>query len=432
MAMDSTFTLSRATSRAMAARSWVAVTRLSLAAAWSEPAAANRMAANVWNRVRTITNCSFPLERVRSVSAHGKHDLEDQFVSGETFAVAGAAELSANLAELAGPVRQNEGAAGILEQRSGRQRQVAGFGVRVGREARAALRAVEAATQEPAAGELVVAGDVESEWLGKRSAQERRSGGGRVDRGTRPDKLTAGHEGVIDGAAQGLPVKGEVRAEELIAAIGVGAVAARVGTADIDVGGLAQVGVSMEVADGGDVGTGGGAEDVGAVTAEDLGHAFEEDTLGSGQDAAERDAGVVDAILTAHQVLVNQGPVNPGQDVIVQGVDPTEGGAHLANLELKGGGERGKGEVAFLNADALFAEADKKVGAGVWIDYFLEANFTLVHFEAGDLAIGPIAGGADEVADDADIGGQSFGCRRTGATQGHRIWPLKDGQRGGH
>src|ERR1035441_4481570 len=75
MAMDSTFTLSPATSRAMAARSWVAVTRLSLAAAWSEPAAANRMAANVWNRVRTITNCSFPLVE----SKQGRIQIEVEF-----------------------------------------------------------------------------------------------------------------------------------------------------------------------------------------------------------------------------------------------------------------------------------------------------------------------------------------------------------------
>ena len=51
------------------------------------------------------------------MGAHGELELEQQFVGGQALAVAGAAELAANLAELARPVSQNERAAGVLEQR---------------------------------------------------------------------------------------------------------------------------------------------------------------------------------------------------------------------------------------------------------------------------------------------------------------------------
>src|ERR1041384_4234652 len=48
------------------------------------------------------------LKWMRSVGAHGKLKLKEQFVRGEPLAIARAAELSANLAELARPVGEQQ------------------------------------------------------------------------------------------------------------------------------------------------------------------------------------------------------------------------------------------------------------------------------------------------------------------------------------
>src|SRR5690348_16465499 len=99
---------------------------------------------------------------MRSVGAHGELELEEQLVGCKTVTVASAAELSANLAELARPVGKDQRPSSILDERGNRE--VAHRrGERIRRLARAALRAVETAAQEPPAGELVIAGNIVAE-----------------------------------------------------------------------------------------------------------------------------------------------------------------------------------------------------------------------------------------------------------------------------
>src|SRR5215831_5788272 len=111
--MESTVTWSPPTSRAIAARSSVAVMTLIL------PAARAGMTADSAARIATmrlafIWNTS---ERVRSVGAQGELELEKQFVGGEAIAVVGSAKLAANLAELARPIGQDDRASSILDER---------------------------------------------------------------------------------------------------------------------------------------------------------------------------------------------------------------------------------------------------------------------------------------------------------------------------
>src|SRR5215471_6760732 len=104
-------------------------------------------------RLRFIWNTS---ERMSSVRAHRELELEEQFVGGEAIAVARSAKLPTELAEFARPISHDDRASSILDERC--EGTVAGPD-RIGHGglAGATLGLIEAAAQEPAAGELVVA-----------------------------------------------------------------------------------------------------------------------------------------------------------------------------------------------------------------------------------------------------------------------------------
>src|SRR5579871_2594129 len=103
-------------------------------------------------------------EWVGPVGAHREHELENQFVSEESFAILRAAKLAPDLTELAGPVGEDERSAGVLQERGESDGRIAqGSGVGIGGQAVAALGTVETAAQEPAAAKLVIAGNVEAE-----------------------------------------------------------------------------------------------------------------------------------------------------------------------------------------------------------------------------------------------------------------------------
>ena len=187
---------------------------------------------------------------------------------------------------------------------------------------------------------------------------------------------------MIDGAAQRLPAQRGIHAVELIVAVGEGAVAARVGNAEIDVGGFAR----------GRCRRAGGrprrrrcaawpAKTFSLSPRKTCAVPSRKRPFGDGKNAAERKARVVDAVLAAHQVLGDQRPVDPGQHVVVQRVDLAERGAHLADFELQSGGQRGEGDVSLFQIHALFAEGEEEIGARVGVDDFLEADFAFVHFE---------------------------------------------------
>src|SRR3954451_23347770 len=106
---------------------------------------------------------------MRSVGSHGELQLQQQLVGDAALAISRAAKLAAQDAELAGKVGQQKTAAGIAYQAGGVEglergacRRIEGLargadGCRIGRQARPALRLIEASAQNPAASELVVA-----------------------------------------------------------------------------------------------------------------------------------------------------------------------------------------------------------------------------------------------------------------------------------
>src|SRR5450759_4401927 len=140
MAMESTVIKSPPTSRAMAARSWVAVITLILEAACagmtaSRSAARAEYFLNMFVRAFRaglgptllrgtmldtvgVTEEFCILEGVRSVGAHGELELEEDFVGGKAFAIFGAAELGADQAELAGHVGHLDRATRVLKERN--------------------------------------------------------------------------------------------------------------------------------------------------------------------------------------------------------------------------------------------------------------------------------------------------------------------------
>ena len=144
--------------------------------------------------------------------------------------------------------------------------------------------------------------------------------------------------------------------------------AARVGTADIDIRGFRNIAIAVEVLHGREIAALGGPKDVGAVAAEELRRALEEQALRGGKDAADGEPRVVDAVLAAHQILRHQRTVRPGQDVVVHGVYPAKRRAHLSHLELESPRQAGEREVALFERYSLLAKRDKHVAARVGVD----------------------------------------------------------------
>ena len=158
------------------------------------------------------------------------------------------------------------------------------------------------------------------------------------------------------------------------------------------------------------------------VSTEDLAGGLEEDP-GIRNEPRDGNAGVVDAVFTADEVLDDERPIGPWQHVIVQPVDLAERRAHLAHLRQEPTREFRKRQESLLDIDALLAKRNKEVGARVGVDDGLERRLGFVHLE-GRIGIDSVpACGAEEVADDRHVG-----IEHLGAAHGRTCRPV-DGQR---
>src|SRR5260370_1025452 len=145
--------------------------------------------------------------------------------------------LATDLAELARPVGQDTGKTGVRQ---------AGIG--------GAAAAIEAAANGPAAIEAVFGIGIEAESM--LGLEENTGGNGKLVAGA-PEKLGGGKEGMVDGGPEGLPGEGGMGGIEVGEKIlGIkrcsdssGVVAAGIGTAEIDIGGFAEVAVEAKMAD---------------------------------------------------------------------------------------------------------------------------------------------------------------------------------------
>src|SRR5258708_5211365 len=86
---------------------------------------------------------------------------------------------------------------------------------------------------------------------------------------------------------------------------------------------------------------------VAGVATVDLGGSLKEPVFRGGQEPRKGDAGVVDAVFAADEIIGYQRPVNERQSVIVDGIDLAKFGAHLADFQKQPRRKRSKGEVTF-------------------------------------------------------------------------------------
>ena len=123
---------------------------------------------------------------------------------------------------------------------------------------------------------------------------------------------------MVDGAAERLPADGGVggiKVRQEIRGIKGGAdsgtvVAAGVRSAEVQVGGFAEVAVDAKMADHTDVLAPMGGEDIAGVAAVNLGGALEEPVFRGRQETRKGNAGIVDAVFAADEIVGNEGPVD--------------------------------------------------------------------------------------------------------------------------
>src|SRR6266436_698078 len=242
-----------------------------------------------------------PLERMCAVRTHHKEKLKQEFVGvriigGDRVGEMPEAVLPADLAELAGPIGEDSGKAGV------RQICVGGMAA-----------AVKAAADGPAAVGAVFGIGIEAEGM---LGLEKSSGRNLIARA--PEKFIAEEEGVVDGAAQGLPAESGIGAVEIgeeTGSIENGAdagivVAAGVGNPEIEIGGFAEIAVSAEMANNAEVLAARSLEQIVGIAAKNLGRPLEKPVFRRGQETRQGEASIVDAVFTADEIIGDERPID--------------------------------------------------------------------------------------------------------------------------
>src|SRR5215813_1381268 len=123
-----------------------------------------------------------------------------------------------------------------------------------------------------------------------------------------------------------------------------------------------------------------GVEHIVRIPSIDLSSRFKKNP-GIGNQSGDRETGIVDAILTSHEIVCDNGAIGPGQHVIVKCVHLTEGSSHLSDLDKQPAGDCRKCDVPFLKVYAFLAERKKKVRASIWVDNSLKRGLGLMHLK---------------------------------------------------
>src|SRR5947209_3377276 len=124
-----------------------------------------------------------------------------------------------------------------------------------------------------------------------------------------------------------------------------------------------------------------GPEYIARVAPETLPGELHKPVLRDGNDVLHRNAGIINAILSAHQVPCNQRTVYPRQHVVVQRIYLAEGRAHLSRPGHKTFRQRREGNKTFFQVHALLAKRDEEISRRIWIDNGLQAYLRFMHFE---------------------------------------------------
>jgi hypothetical protein len=114
----------------------------------------------------------------------------------------------------------------------------------------------------------------------------------------------------------------------------------------------------------------------------------------------------------------------------VYGIDLTEIGAHLADLEQESRRKRSKSDVSLFHVDARFTKGDEGVGTSVGIDDGLHAHFGLMQLQRARRGNHVAARRANEVPDQADVWVEELGVGGC-AAKGLRLDHLRRSRLGG-
>src|SRR5882724_5828517 len=338
------------------------------------------------------------LEWMGAMRTHHEEKLKQEFVGVVVTRVRGiqqmaVAILSTDLAELARPVGEDTRKAGVGEAR------VVGVAA-----------AIEASADSPAAIEPVFGVSVHAE-----SVLRLENVGGRELVACAPEEFGAEEERVVDGAAERLPAQRGIGGIEISQECGwIGGefagivVAVSVGDSKIEVRGFAEIAVGAQMADDAEILAAFRGEDIIRIAAKNLSGALGKPALGSGDESCEREAGIIDTVFAADEIVGDKRAVDVLKSVIVDGVDLAKFGAHFADFEKQSRGKRSEGDVSFFDVHAGFAEREKRVGTSVRINDGLHADFGFVQlkrFAGRDVVV---SGSADEIADQADVGIEQF------------------------
>src|SRR6266446_630806 len=170
-----------------------------------------------------------------------------------------------------------------------------------------------------------------------------------------------------------------------------------------------------------------GGENVTGIAAVNLGRSLEEPVFRRRQEPRKRDAGIVDTVFAADEIVGHQRPVNERQGVIVDGVDLAEFGAHLADFQKESSRKRSKGDITFLDVYAGFAKGDESIGTRIGINNGLHADFGFVEFERARWRNGVASGSTNEVANQTDVRIEELGVG-SGTAVSLRLSDLRNGQ----
>src|SRR5262245_1303516 len=108
-------------------------------------------------------------------------------------------------------------------------------------------------------------------------------------------------------------------------------------------------------------------EHIGRVTPKDLSRSLKKDPWIADQPGHGK-SGIVDALLTGHEVVCHYWTIDPGQHMIMKCVDLTERSPHLADFDEESARYCGKRNIAFLEFDPFLTVRKEEVSAGVWIN----------------------------------------------------------------
>ncbi|PYX53988.1 MAG: hypothetical protein DMG76_23430 [Acidobacteria bacterium] len=152
--------------------------------------------------------------------------------------------------------------------------------------------------------------------------------------------------------------------------------------------------------------------------------------LWGGKYALDGDARIIDSVFARHQVVAYQRPINPGQHMVVLRVYLPKGPAEFAYFRHQARGQSRECDVALFQIDPLLSKGQEEVASSVGVNNGLDSKFRLMHLKRRSGIHRIVSGGADEVADHADVRVQCFGSAASCPAEGGFLRGRASGRHG--